>query len=317
MEFFEGFSASRRIALHDLTRADLRRFVSGALSKEPASDDGLVSSLSRTITDRADGVFRQLLEVRISFDQPLGVETSPNTWDVEARVLEAHGSVLSQYTQEATLSWGRSIHGRLGQSSPHNTAPWEGVSFKHYLAVLIECHEYMRSVVTKMTKDLLAREGPSLLLTSTNSIIHRAKLPAGYVPLYSHLLQAGVFPNGGFPMVRDMPGHANENLMVTPWLALLRLRACDLIASPSYKTGGFGRSVEDSKARFWPIIEALLAFGADPDVFFDFGLFPPGRVGDPPGRNEKGGGELDDLVSVSLTDLVLLDRPSNQAAVLD
>lgn len=125
------------------------------------------------------------------------------------------------------------------------------------------------------------------------------------------------FPNGGFPMVRDMPGHANENLMVTPRLALLLLRACDLIASPSYKTGGFGRSVEDSKARFWPIIEALLAFGADPDVFFDFGLFPPGHVGDPPGRNEKGGGELDDLVSVSLPDLVLLDRPSNQAAVLD
>lgn len=100
-------------------------------------------------------------------------------------------------------------------------------------------------------------------------------------------------------------------------MALLRLRACDLIASPSYKTGGFGRSVEDSKARFWPIIEALLAFGADPDVFFDFGLFPPGHVGDPPDRNEKGGGELDDLVSVSLTGLVLLDRPSNQAAVLD
>lgn len=523
VEFFEGFPASQRIALHDLTRADLRRFVSGALSKEPASDDGLVSSLSRTITDRADGVFlwvrlvvrsvvegmrhryphhtllqrvkglprsleplyarlfesidpldrprsdmmllialsvnkplnallyswiddlldpefpfnlatrsyteeevlsrnenvkfqlyglskglleirqrdvvlvapyfmldvdfmhrtvrdflkkpetiqtmvqrsfgsenaelhirrsvhrlfhaefkfagvgsesdhhyrtwrhhdglensfRQLLEVRISLDQPLGVETSRNTWEVEARVLEAHGSVLSQYTQEATLSWGRIIHGRLGQSSSINTGPRDGVSFKHYLAARIEYHEYMRLVVTKMTKDLLAREGPSLLLASTDAVIYRAKLPAGHVPLYSHLLEAGVSPNGEFPMVRDMAGDAIENLMVTPWLALLRLRACDLIASPYYREGGFGRSVEDSKARFWPIIEALLAFGADPDVFFDFGLFPPGHVGDPPGRNDKGGDELDDLVSVSLTDLVLVERPSNQAAVLD
>lgn len=57
VEFFQEFQATQRIHLHDLTKADLRRFVSGALSKETASDDEMVSSLSRTITQRADGVF--------------------------------------------------------------------------------------------------------------------------------------------------------------------------------------------------------------------------------------------------------------------
>jgi hypothetical protein len=77
------------------------------------------------------------------------------------------------------------------------------------------------------------------------------------------------------------------------------------------------RSIADFTTRFWIIVEALLAFGDDTDVFFDFSLFPLKNASDFPGRTALGVDEPDDLVSVSLLDLVLVDRPPNQAAILD
>jgi hypothetical protein len=516
VEFFEGFPASQRIALNDLTREDLRRFVSGALSKENALDNEMVSCLSRVITDRAQGVFlwvrlvvrsvvegmrhkyplrtllqrveglprgleplyvqlfesiesydrersdmmfliaasvdtplnallyswvddlldpefpfnlpirayaddevlsrheivkfqlyglsKGLLEIRqnhggylywdfrvdfmhrtvrdflkkpemiktmvqrrfgsensrlhvrqlihrlvhaefkfagpgpkpyahsfwrglleSSFYNLLGLTTSCNTWTMEPRVLEAHGRALSHYAQKYTscpLPWGLSLGGcHVRKTVRIELRKTPDMSYNHYMAAYTQCHEHMRSVVTKLSKDSLAREGPSLLFTSIYAAMAdrgRAsdlELPAGHVRLYSHILQAGISPHDEFPMVRSRrPDSVKQNLMVTPWLAFLQLRANKLVDADVYRGG---RSIADFTTRFWSIVEALLAFGADPDVFFDFSLFSQENPRKTPRRNALRVDEPDDLVSVSLLDLVLVDRPPNRAAILE
>lgn len=192
-------------------------------------------------------------------------------------------------------------------------------SYRHWMASRIECHEYMMSVVTKMSKPELARQGPSLLLTTMFIELicdtgpgSNTKLPAGYVPLYRHILQAGVSPNDEFPMVRKGVASVEQKLMVTPWLALLQLRAYEL--GPSRQLGGNERF----RTRFWVLVEALLAYGADADLFFNFSLVFDKTSGRRlSGDTGPADGKLMELVSVSLIDVLLLDGPPNQAVVLD
>jgi len=94
--------------------------------------------------------------------------------------------------------------------------------------------------------------------------------------------------------------------MVTLWLAFLQLRANKLVGASFYLGG---RSIADFTTRFWTIVEALLAFGADHDVFFDFSVFSPEIPRETPRPSAFGLDEPDDLVLVSLLDLVLVDRP--------